>query len=121
MLDSFPPLFQDSQCDYYVATKQDFAVPLESKLNNSLQLRWRHGQDTIFDRKGTEMLVGKADDVYQNGSLRLRNVDTSKAGKYTPLVYYRGTAVGSQKAIKLCVIGRLQICLDFGYKNLPTN
>lgn len=90
-----------------MATKRDFAVPLKFKLNDSLQLRWRHGHETIFDRKGTEVLVGKADDVYQNGSLRLRNVDRSKAGKYTPLVYHRGSAVGPQKAIELCVIGRL--------------
>lgn len=117
----FLPCFTDSQCDHYVATKQDFVVPLEAKLNDSLQLKWRHGQKTIFERRATDVLVGKADDVYHNGSLRLRNVDMSKAGKYIPLIYYRGSAVGSPKAIELCVIGRLQICLDFGYKNLATN
>lgn len=67
------------------------------------------------------MLTGKADDVYQNGSLRLRNVDESKAGKYTPSVYEEGQSKGTLRSTQVCVMGRLQRCLDPGcvVVNLP--
>lgn len=111
----FLPCFTDSQCDRYVATKQDFTVPLDYVPNVSERLRWMHKNNIIFDRQGTKVSKGSADDVFQNGSLRLRNVDKSKSGKYTPFVYYEGKAKGNLKAIDLCVMGRLQICFDSSY------
>lgn len=74
-----------------------------------------HEKKVIFDRRETKVLNGKPDDVYQNGSLKLTNVDKSKAGTYTPSVYDDGEARGNLKAIVLCVMGRLQFCFDFSY------
>lgn len=89
-------------------------MPLKYDLKASDQLRWQHETLIIFDRRGSVVMTGKPDDVYPNGSLRLKKVDMSKAGIYTPSVHKDGTAAKGLKAVKLCVMGRLQICLDFG-------
>lgn len=93
-----------------MATKQDFAVPLNYiGLEASDQLEWKHNNTIIFRRKGSDPLN---ENVYPNGSLKLRNVDLSKSGKYTPLVYSNGRSKGNLKTTELCVMGRLQIGLD---------
>lgn len=108
------PDFSESNCDYYVETKQEFAVPLTYPLKDTERLRWMYENRIIYDRNNGVIYNGKADDIYQNGSLRLRNVDKSKAGKYTPSVYNNnGEARGNLKSFEICVMGRLQICPDF--------
>lgn len=108
----FFPVFPDSKdCDYHAAKKQDFTLPLNYVLKKTDQLRWFHESKVIFDRKADKMITGKPDDVHQNGSLRLRNVDESKAGTYTPTVYDDGQETGKQKAMVLCVMGRFQMVL----------
>lgn len=56
-------------------------------------------------------MTGKPDDVSQNGSLNLRNVDESNAGKYTPSVYDNGKEIGKMTPMVLCVMGRFQMVL----------
>lgn len=88
---------------------------LQYTLKGSEQLRWIHNKDVIFDRRGDKLNKGRLDDVERNGSLRLRNMDETKAGKYAPLVYEDGEEKGNLKPIRLCVIGRLHISPDFSY------
>lgn len=57
------------------------------------------------------MVTGKPDDVSQNGSLNLRNVDERNAGRYTPSVYDDGREIGKVKPMVLCVMGRFQMVL----------
>ncbi|XP_056883444.1 uncharacterized protein LOC130522764 isoform X2 [Takifugu flavidus] len=95
----------DSQdCNYHAAKKQDVTLPLTHVLKESDQLRWLHESIVIFDRRGKAMVTGNPDDVDQNGSLRLRNVDQSKAGTYTPTVYDDGQRIGNLKPMVLCVM-----------------
>ncbi|TNM94365.1 hypothetical protein fugu_002541 [Takifugu bimaculatus] len=95
----------DSQdCNYHAAKKQDVTLPLIHVLKESDQLRWLHESKVIFDRRAKVMVTGNPDDVDQNGSLRLRNVDQSKAGTYTPTVYDDGQRIGNLKPMVLCVM-----------------
>lgn len=67
------------------------------------------------------MMTGKPDDVFQNGSLWLRNVDQSKAGTYIPSVYDDGQETGKLKPMVLCVMGRFQMVLTtVMYNNVAT-
>lgn len=70
------------------------------------QLRWMHKGLVIFDRKPDKLATGKDDDVHQNGSLKLRNVDKKKAGAYTPEIYEKGQKKGDLKSIAVCIQGR---------------
>lgn len=114
--------FTDSRdCDYYAAKKQDFTLPLHYALKESEQLRWIHGNNVIFDRRQNLLLIGKADDVSLNGSLKLRNVNESKAGKYSPTVYDDGQEKSKLNPIFLCVMGKFQIVLTtVMYNNVAT-
>uniref|UniRef100_A0A674MZZ1 T-cell surface antigen CD2-like n=1 Tax=Takifugu rubripes TaxID=31033 RepID=A0A674MZZ1_TAKRU len=95
----------DSQdCNYHAAKKQDVTLPLTYVLKDSDQLRWLHGSKVIFDRRAKVMVTGNPDDVSQNGSLRLRNMDQSKAGTYTPTVYDDGQRIGNLEPMVLCVM-----------------
>lgn len=96
-------------CDFYAASKQDVVLPLKYELKQSYQLRWRHEAKTIFDRRAGELLSGKADDILQNGSLKLMNVNENNSGLYTPNVYDEGEEKGKLSPIYLCVMGRFQI------------
>lgn len=81
-------------------------MPLSHPLQKSEQLRWRHDGSVIFDRKPNKLVEGKAGDIYENGSLKLTNVDKSKAGTYTPEVYLDGSRIEKVKSVRLCVLGR---------------
>lgn len=71
-----------------------------------------HNNSIIFDRLGDKVLTGKLASVYQNGSLLLRNVGKSDAGKYTPSVYDDGELTATLKTTELCVTGRLHTVFD---------
>lgn len=105
----FPSLsFTDLQdrCDYHVATNDNFNVPLNYLPKPEEQLRWMHKGSVIFDRKGAKLVKGNKDDVYQNGSLKLTNLDKNKAGIYTPEIYDKGKPQGDVKSVAVCVQGR---------------
>lgn len=116
LLVSFCVVSQDG-CDYYAAMKETFTVPLSHPLQKSEQLRWKHDGSVLFDRTPKKLLEGKAGDVYENGSLKLTNVDKSKEGTYTPEVYLNGMRRENVKSVRLCVLGRyiplfIQVYLD---------
>ncbi|XP_076579925.1 T-cell surface antigen CD2-like isoform X2 [Chaetodon auriga] len=97
-----------ASCDYSVAMNDDFTVPLHNAPQNLNQLRWTHESTLIFYRRSDMILQGNAKDVLSNGSLRLTNLDKSKAGKYTPEVYTEnGKAVPNLKSVTLCVFDRV--------------
>lgn len=67
------------------------------------------------------MVTGKLDDIHQNGSLWVKNVDESKAGTYTPSVYDDGQEKGKLNAMVLCLMGRFQMVLTIVmYNNVAT-
>lgn len=102
-----------------MAPKQDVVLLLNHVLKQSDQLRWMHKNKVIFDKRQNVMLSGKLDDIYQNGSLNLRNVNETNLGKYTPFVYDDGQEIGKLSPIYLCVMGRFQIVLTM-YNNFAT-
>lgn len=56
-------------------------------------------------------MTGKPEDIHQNGSLWLKNVNSNHAGKYVPSVYDDGQEKGNLKPMVLCVIGWFQMVL----------
>ncbi|KAM3584832.1 uncharacterized protein V6R79_000403 [Siganus canaliculatus] len=101
-------LASTDKCDLHAAVKDEIAVPLNYALTGSEHLRWMHGSSVIFDRRGTKLTEGQKDDVYQNGSLKLTNVDKSKVGTYTPEVYDKdGVKIQNFKSFRLCLLDRV--------------
>ncbi|XP_051912928.1 T-cell surface antigen CD2-like [Hippocampus zosterae] len=97
----------DSQdgCDAYAPVGGRFAVPLHHKLQKSENLRWRHNKTKIFDQRPDRMVIGKRDDVFQNGSLKLTNLARSSEGIYVPEVYdEKGKHVIGPRSLYLCVL-----------------
>lgn len=84
----------------------NFTVPLLLKMDRSDRLKWILNSTVIFERRGKELSLGKQEDVSQNGSLLLKNVDKLKEGKYQPEIYNNGKAKGNLKSMYLCVLGR---------------
>ncbi|XP_041822463.1 uncharacterized protein LOC121627579 [Chelmon rostratus] len=95
-------------CDFSAATNDNFTVPLHHALQSTEHLRWAHDQSIIFDRRPNKLVRGKEDDIFKNGSLKLTNLDKSKAGRYTPEVFTAdGKAIVNLKSTRLCVFERV--------------
>ncbi|KAF3706232.1 T-cell surface antigen CD2 [Channa argus] len=94
------------KCDGYVVTGGEYLVQLKIKDPSSVTLKWLLNNTVIFQRrKGLKVVTGKQDDVDNNGSLKLKNVQKTMAGKYSPQVYEEdGTLLPGLKDINLCVL-----------------
>ncbi|XP_028427674.1 immunoglobulin superfamily member 8 isoform X2 [Perca flavescens] len=92
-------------CDYNAIKGKDFTVPLSSKLEQYHQLKWRHNNTVIVDRrKANVFVVGNNKDVSKDGSLLLKNLKDSDNGIYTAELFTsEGTKTGELKSIKLCI------------------
>ncbi|XP_032361910.1 T-cell surface antigen CD2 isoform X2 [Etheostoma spectabile] len=99
----------DSQdpCDYNALKGKDFIVPLSLKLEPSHRLKWKHNDNFIFDqRQGKVLFKRKEDDVSENGSLKLTNLNDRHKGIYTPELFNQdGNVIENRKSIRLCIFG----------------
>ncbi|XP_029941999.1 uncharacterized protein LOC115383927 isoform X2 [Salarias fasciatus] len=101
----FIPTASQSDCDMYTAAGRDFVVPLNSQTKDPLRLTWSRDDSIIFRRRRNDVLTGKADDVDENGSLRLKNLTVSQSGTYKPEVVSKtGKVEQNLKTMRLCVI-----------------
>uniref|UniRef100_A0A672ITK2 T-cell surface antigen CD2-like n=1 Tax=Salarias fasciatus TaxID=181472 RepID=A0A672ITK2_SALFA len=101
----FIPTASQSQCDMYAAAGTDFVVPLNSQTKDPSLWTWSHNDSIIFKKREEMVLKGKADDVDENGSLRLKNLIISQSGTYKPEVFNKDRkAEQNLKTIRLCVI-----------------
>lgn len=89
----------------------NFTVLLDFQLTNSHILKWKRDNDIIFGQKpknkGVEVYTGQATDIFQNGSLKLTQLNKDSKGTYTPEVFdSNGNSVKQFKSTTLCVLGR---------------
>ncbi|XP_035005964.2 T-cell surface antigen CD2 [Hippoglossus stenolepis] len=102
-----------TDCDSPAARGEAFTVPVGHPLKDTDRVKWKHGSDTIVDRKtigngkGYKFVTGSKDDIFSNGSLNLRNVTKANEGVYTPTVFSaEGVGVQNIKSVRLCVFDR---------------
>uniref|UniRef100_A0A1A7X1K3 CD2 molecule n=1 Tax=Iconisemion striatum TaxID=60296 RepID=A0A1A7X1K3_9TELE len=82
LLGSISVVSSDS-CDVYAAVGQSVTLPsVHNRPGNSYSLQWTHNKKIIFLRQQSKVLVGKADDISENGSLLLKNLLVAGAGVY---------------------------------------
>ncbi|KAA8579799.1 hypothetical protein FQN60_006892 [Etheostoma spectabile] len=86
-------------CDYNALKGKDFIVPLSLKLEPSHRLKWKHNDNFIFDqRQGKVLFKRKEDDVSENGSLKLTNLNDRHKGIYTPELFNQdGNVIENRK------------------------
>ncbi|KAF6737177.1 T-cell surface antigen CD2 [Oryzias melastigma] len=95
----------EQTCGLFAIAGMDVTVPLEYKLQSGDTLKWKRGNTVIFDRKGSNVKTGKAEDVSENGSLILKKVSKTDENLYAPEIYdSSGKNQGSSKEIQLCVL-----------------
>ncbi|XP_060904564.1 uncharacterized protein LOC132982221 [Labrus mixtus] len=87
---------QDADCEQFAPAGGDFMMHLPIKMDATDRLMWKRNGENIFRRHGELMILGKVEDVSEDGSLRLRQVTkkmegTYKAEVYTPNGISRGT------------------------------
>lgn len=102
--------FCSTACNIYVGRNRDFTVQLNYKLKGSELLRWSHNKKVVFEREGNNIISGKEDNIYENGSLALGKMNEEKTGEYTPEVYEDGTKKVNLKSTYICVMGRQAEC-----------
>lgn len=98
----------EQTCGLFAIAGMDVTVPLEYKLQSGDRLKWKRGNTVIFDRKGSNVKTGKAEDVSENGSLILKKVSKTDENLYAPEIYdSSGKNQGSFKEIRLCLLGKM--------------
>ncbi|XP_063734137.1 T-cell surface antigen CD2 [Eleginops maclovinus] len=98
-------------CDMSAAVGDTVTLPLGHKLTDSESLKWTfNDSDIIFNRKSKDKIILKNEDVYQNGTLRLKSVKKSNEGTYKPEVNAANgqKVVKGLKTIRLCLLERVQ-------------
>nr|XP_020505383.1 uncharacterized protein LOC109995858 isoform X1 [Labrus bergylta] len=94
---------QDADCEQFAPAGGDFTVHLPAKLDATDRLMWKRNGENIFRRHGELMILGKVEDVSEDGSLRLRQVTKKMEGTYEAEVYTRdGISRGTFQNV-LCV------------------
>ncbi|XP_078099669.1 cell adhesion molecule CEACAM7-like isoform X2 [Sander vitreus] len=103
------PADSQDRCDYNAIKGESFVVPLSSKLEPFHKLQWKHNENIILSqRKGGAVVVGKKEDISENGSLILKNLKESDKGNYTPQLFKEnGLQEGAPKSILLCIFDRV--------------
>ncbi|XP_034406113.1 T-cell surface antigen CD2-like isoform X1 [Cyclopterus lumpus] len=93
-------------CDLYAATGADFTVPVVAAVHRMDTLIWKHDGELIFSRrKESTFLKGRKEDVSEDGSLKLTNVQKSHEGSYVSEVFDTdGKKKGPFEAKHLCVM-----------------
>lgn len=102
-----------SSCNAYAAKGETYVVVLGHQLQKSDILKWKHRNKVIVERKSNfKFSLGSEDDIYQNGSLKLRNVNANHSGNYEPVVFTEhGVRIPNLKSVDLCVLGKYHYSL----------
>ncbi|XP_020507396.2 T-cell surface antigen CD2 [Labrus bergylta] len=105
---SFTSCTATPDCEQYAPAGGDFTVHLRVKLDATDKLTWKRNEENIFRRKGPLMILGKDDDVSEDGSLRLRKVTKEMEGTYEAEVHNQaGNSRGKFQNV-LCVQERVK-------------
>ncbi|XP_044043680.1 T-cell surface antigen CD2-like isoform X2 [Siniperca chuatsi] len=93
-------------CDYNAATGGNYTVILAHKLTSSNRLKWMRDSKVIVHRRQNNVFVeGTKENIYENGSLKLTNLQKSDAGKYYPEVHDSdGKQIPNLKGTRLCIL-----------------
>ncbi|KAM4538158.1 uncharacterized protein V3H82_023909 [Fundulus diaphanus] len=91
-------------CERFAATGQNVSVPLGYNLKTTHALKWKFKDTTIFHKRAGKVITGKKDDVTTDGSLRLKNINKSQEGIYTPEVFNENGIGQLLKTTHLCVL-----------------
>ncbi|XP_014866211.1 PREDICTED: uncharacterized protein LOC106932167 isoform X2 [Poecilia mexicana] len=91
-------------CDQFAAVGGNFTVPLGHRLRLPDILKWKLNGSVIFYRRTMRMVVGTNDDINQDGSLKLTNLQKDQAGLYTSEVLDRSGRLQTTRDTNLCVL-----------------
>lgn len=94
-------------CDISATVGQSLTLPsVYEELTNTNGLYWTHNNTPVFSREQSRVTVGKAEDISQNGSLILKNLQFSGAGTYQADVLISNNRVTKWSG-HLCVMDKL--------------
>ncbi|XP_060888674.1 T-cell surface antigen CD2-like [Labrus mixtus] len=99
----------DAGCEQYVPAGDDFTVHLPIKLKAMDRLAWKRNGENIFKRHKHLMIVGKDEDISEDGSLRLRQVTKEMEGTYKAEVHTEAGKINGTYEKVLCVQERVKI------------
>ncbi|XP_016516268.1 uncharacterized protein LOC103151946 isoform X3 [Poecilia formosa] len=91
-------------CDHLVAVGGNFIVPLGYKLKPADKLKWRFNGNIIVFKRPEKFIVGKTDDINDDGSLKLTNLKKDQAGLYTAEVFDKNGKEQATKRTNLCTL-----------------
>ncbi|KAM7375030.1 hypothetical protein PAMA_014220 [Pampus argenteus] len=93
------------KCDISATEGQTIAVPLNYKVTSIF--KWIHNDKTVFRRTTARIIHGDANDIFQNGSLKLINLDKKKSGKYSVEVYDGSGEKAFSETINVCLLDKV--------------
>ncbi|XP_014891942.1 uncharacterized protein LOC106949902 isoform X1 [Poecilia latipinna] len=91
-------------CDQFVAVGGNFNVPLGYQLKPADSLKWRFNGIIIFHKRPVTLILGKNDDINDDGSLKLTNLKKNQAGLYTAEVHGKNGMQQDTKSTNLCTL-----------------
>ncbi|XP_014891945.1 uncharacterized protein LOC106949903 [Poecilia latipinna] len=91
-------------CDQFVAVGGNFTVPLGYQLKPADSLKWRFNGIIIFHKRPVTLILGKNDDINDDGSLKLTNLKKNQAGLYTAEVHGKNRMQQDTKSTNLCTL-----------------
>ncbi|XP_027862515.1 uncharacterized protein LOC114137884 [Xiphophorus couchianus] len=91
-------------CDRTLAEGQSFSVPLDTKGKSIETLKWKFNGTIIIYKKPERFIIGKADDITVDGSLKLTNLKKNQSGLYIPEIFDKNGKSQTLKSTHLCVL-----------------
>uniref|UniRef100_A0A4W5QW80 Ig-like domain-containing protein n=1 Tax=Hucho hucho TaxID=62062 RepID=A0A4W5QW80_9TELE len=96
-----------ASCEYYIQRGTPFSIPLNYKELSSKELTWKHNGNVIFKRKKGNIKPGKAEDISNEGSLKLKELTLADKGTYTAEVFDSDGKICHEKSFILCVMEKI--------------
>ncbi|XP_017163862.1 T-cell surface antigen CD2 [Poecilia reticulata] len=91
-------------CNKYVATGQNFDVPLGYTPKPTDGWKWKLNTKTIIYMKAGKVVTKDGGETHANGSLKLTNLKKEQEGLYTSEVYDNEGRKLATKETKLCIV-----------------
>ncbi|XP_054881009.1 uncharacterized protein LOC129355448 [Poeciliopsis prolifica] len=91
-------------CDQFAAVGGNFIVPLGYQVKPPDTLRWTLNGSLIFYKRSVMLITGNNDDINQDGSLKLTNLQKDQAGLYSAEVFDRSGRPQATRKTNLCVL-----------------
>ncbi|XP_014891903.1 uncharacterized protein LOC106949877 [Poecilia latipinna] len=91
-------------CDQFAAADRNFVVPLGHQLKPTDSLKWEFNGNMLFYKRSEEVVIGKTEDINEDGSLKLINLKKNQTGRYTSEVFDETRKARTMKETNLCVI-----------------